>query len=311
MNKKIKTLLLFSGGLDSILAVKILQNADIKVTAIIFTSAFFQAENAKKQIKKLKIDFIIKDISLKHFQIVKNPPSGYGKNLNPCFDCRALMLKTAYQIAQEKKFDFISTGEVLSQRPFSQNKNAFLRLEKITKLQGKIFRPLSAQLLKLPEIEVLQKINPQKWGDLNGRSRKKQLLLAQKFGLKDFPSPAGGCILTDPSFSKRGKELLKKFPHSSYHDFNLIRWGRFFAFEKAIMLIGRNKEDNLKLMQNTASNDITIEINNIPGPLTVIRFFKKYAHKEKNEIIKIAQEKMKKYAHKAIDKEIKFTIETI
>jgi len=145
--KKSKALLLFSGGLDSILAAKILERQGIEVSALTFVSFFFDARQAKKSAKENGIKLIIRDISTPHLKIVRNPQFGRGTGMNPCIDCHLLMLKIAKKILREKKFKILATGEVLGQRPMSQNIRALQLIEKRANLEGKVLRPLSAVAL--------------------------------------------------------------------------------------------------------------------------------------------------------------------
>ena len=189
---KIKALVLFSGGLDSILAVKMLQAQKIAVTAVCFESNFYDAKKAEEEAKKLDIDLKVVDIQKEMLALVKNPFSGYGKNLNPCIDCHSLMIKKAGAIAKSDGFDFVATGEVLGQRPFSQNKQA---LEKVKDLSGvEVLRPLSAKLLNETEIEKNKILIRGLLGRIQGRTREGQIELARKYKLKDYPLPAGGCL---------------------------------------------------------------------------------------------------------------------
>jgi tRNA U34 2-thiouridine synthase MnmA/TrmU len=224
MKKNSKALVLLSGGLDSILAAKILKNQGIKITALSFRSYFFNEKNAKKAAKNLKIPIKIIDFSRENLGIVKNPKHGYGRAMNPCIDCHILMLKKAKEILEKEKFhpapepsarygaSFVVTGEVLGQRPMSQNKNSLNLIEKESGLRGYLLRPLSAKLLEptIPEKEGL--IKREKLFDITGRSRKRQMALAKKWKIKWYPTPTGGCLLTDLGFGKRLKELLKIYP---------------------------------------------------------------------------------------------------
>jgi len=279
-----KALVVFSGGLDSILAVRILQNAGIKVSALTFVSAFFDEKKAIQSAKNLGIEIFIENFTEKHLEIVKNPPHGYGKNLNPCIDCHALMFRIAGEISKKKNFDFIATGEVLGQRPFSQNKNALRQIEKIAGLE--ILRPLSAKLLPETEIEKMGKVDRSKLYDFSGRSRKPQLKLAKEFGINKFETPAGGCILTDPSYSIRGKTMLKIHQEANENDFKILRYGRFFPLDNAVLIIGRNHTENEELKNLAQKGDILITITNYPSPIALLRSFN-----ENKDYINFAKEK--------------------
>ena len=201
--KKAKVLILFSGGLDSILATKLLLEQGIIVQGLTLKSAFFDAKQAKKAAEKVGIQLKVIDFSDEHLRMVKNPKFGYGKNMNPCIDCHLLMLKTAQKIMTKENFDFVATGEVLGERPMSQRKQILGLLEKEAGLVGRLLRPLSAKLLLPTEAEKKGLVDRRKLLDIQGRSRKRQLALAKKWGIDWYSTPAGGCLLTDPEFSKK------------------------------------------------------------------------------------------------------------
>ncbi len=300
INKNKKALVLFSGGLDSILAVKILQAQNIKITGITFKSYFFNSNQAEKTAKNLRVKLKIVDISKEHLKIVKSPKYGYGKAMNPCIDCRILMLKKAKEYMKKEKFDFVATGEVLGQRPMTQNKKTLELIEKKSGLTGYLLRPLSAKLLKptIPEKKGL--INRKELLDISGRSRKRQIVLAKKWKIKEYPSPAGGCLLTDLEFGKRLKKLLKIYPQCQGNDIELLKTGRHFWDGKAKIIVGRDDKENKKIKKLARSKDILIEMKNYPGPLTLVRYY------AKTKIPKTTLEKAKKltqhYSTKARNK---------
>jgi len=292
-NKKVRALLLFSGGLDSLLAAKVLKEQGIEVTALTFVSYFFNAQQAKKSAKENGLNLILKDFSKKHFQIVKNPHFGYGAGINPCLDCHLLMLKEAKKIAEKEKFDILATGEVLGQRPLSQNTRALRIIEQEAGLVGKILRPLSAKVLPETEMEKKGLVNREKLLGFQGRSRKSQLALAQKYGLKNYPTPAGGCILTDKEYAKKLRELLKNVKKPKPSDLELLRIGRHFWAEKTHFILGRNHEENLKLKKLAESGDILMEPKDIPGPTALIR------GKKDRKVPEEAKKLLLKYTKKA------------
>lgn len=270
MKKPIKALVLLSGGLDSILAAKILLEKKIKVTGLVFESFFFGSAGAKKAAQQLKIPLKIVDLSKEHLQVVKNPSHGYGKAANPCLDCHLLMLKKAKELAEKEDFDFVATGEVLGERPFSQNKKALLEIQQKSGLKDKLLRPLSAKLLSPTLAEKKGWLDRHKLLAIQGRSRKIQLSLAKKYKLK-FPSPAGGCILTEKEFAKKLFQLLEKLPHADGNDIKLLFLGRHFWSNKTKIILGRNKEENEKLEKLKQKKDILIEPKNFSGPTALLR----------------------------------------
>jgi tRNA-uridine 2-sulfurtransferase len=281
MRKK-KALVLLSGGLDSQIAVKILEEQNIKVEGICFISSFFGSEKAELAAKNLKIKLHIIDIGDEMLGLVKKPLSGYGKNMNPCIDCHAMMIRLAKKfgdnIYSSDKDIIIATGEVLGQRPFSQNKTSLKRVEKLSETE--VLRPLSAKLLPETEYEKKGLVNRSKFLGINGRKREEQFKLARKYKIKDYPSPSGGCLLTDPGFSARLSSLLKEYPKCDEKDVEILKYGRMFKFKvgcsdkkkKGFAFIGRHEKDNKALIGLSRRKDAIIELEDkMPGPITLIR----------------------------------------
>jgi len=253
-----KALLLYSKGLDSILAKRILEEQNIKVDVINFGTCFFNGEV---------------DITEDHLKIVKNPKYGRGVGMNPCRDCHLLMLKKAGEVMKEKGYDFITTGEVVSQRPFSQSKDQLLFLEKQVNLEGLILRPLSAKLLPetIPEKKGL--VDRNKLYDISGKSRKRQLELAKEFGITDIPMPAGGCILTDKEYSKKLKQLLEINPGFDGNDAKVLTKGRIFFEDKTLFIVTRDEKEGMEIKEFFKKEDVFLEPQNFPGPSVLIRSF--------------------------------------
>lgn len=267
----VRALVLFSGGLDSILAVKILEILGIDVSVLTFVSYFFDGAQGEKSARENKITLRVEDMALEHFCMIKKPEFGYGVGMNPCIDCHLLMLKTAKKIMQKEKYDFLATGEVLGQRPMSQNAAALRLIEKKAGLVGKILRPLSAGVLPETEMEKAGLVERQKLFGISGRSRKKQMQLAAELGIKYYPTPAGGCILTDKEYSKKLRELLKNIKNVKKSDIALLRTGRHFWLGKTRIILGRNHEENLQLKKIAEKGDMLAEPKNIPGPTALVR----------------------------------------
>ncbi|MBU0648733.1 tRNA 4-thiouridine(8) synthase ThiI [Patescibacteria group bacterium] len=289
-----RALLLFSGGLDSLLSYKILQSQGVDVTAIFFKTYFFSQERAEEIAKANNMKLRVKDIGKDHLQIVKKPKFGFGKRRNPCIDCHMLMIKKAKQIMEKEKFDFIATGEVLGQRPMSQNDGALKKIEREVGLENKIVRPLSAKNLPLTEAEEKGLVDREKLYGVRGRGRGAQLVLVSKFGISKYQSPAGGCVLTDPAFSKRLADLAEYWPDYTNDDVAVLRTGRIFWHGKNMIVIGRDKEECEKLGSLALPTDFVVNLVDVPGPTTIIR------GKEVNEeTIDYAISLTIKYAHKA------------
>ncbi|MDD2646678.1 MAG: tRNA 4-thiouridine(8) synthase ThiI [Patescibacteria group bacterium] len=305
-----KALCLFSGGLDSILAVKLLQEQAIKVTGLTFVSCFFNATIPEKMAAKISLPLRVVDISSEHLTIVKDPRYGYGKNMNPCLDCHLMMLKKAGEMMRREGFDFVATGEVLGERPFSQNESALKLLEKKSSLEGYLLRPLSAKLLASTIAENRSIVGRDKLMDISGRSRQKQMALAQQYNLEDYPTPAGGCLLTDPAFGQRLKEMFNKWPQADIEDMELLKVGRNFWHEDVLCVVGRNHKENQQLKKISRTKDILVEPDNVAGPTVLIRFKKTLDRAVKNELIKLAEGLIKKYMNqKYQDKNIEFLVE--
>ena len=270
---KYKCLVLFSGGLDSMLAVKILQENGINVVPLCFESFFFSLMQAKKSAQQIGLKLRIEDISNIHLKLIKNPKYGRGKGFNPCIDCRLLMIKTAGKIMKKEGFDFIATGEVLGQRPMSQNANALKIIDKWSGLDGLIVRPLSAKLLP-PTILGSGKYS------ISGKSREMQLKLAKKFKIKNYPSPAGGCILTDINYGKNIKRLMDIYPSFGENDILILRAGRIFWEKDLLIVVARNEKECKELQALKKKQDVFLEPDNFPGPTVIVRRYKKSPREE-------------------------------
>jgi tRNA U34 2-thiouridine synthase MnmA/TrmU len=294
-----KALLLFSGGLDSILASKVLLDQGIKVTPVYFKSYFFGPEIAKKSAKEIGLKLKVIDISKEHLKIVRKPKFGYGKSMNPCLDCHLLMLKKAKEIMKKEKYDFVATGEVLGERPMSQNIQALKILEEKSSLKGYLLRPLSAKLLEptIPEKKGL--VDRERLLKIQGRSRKEQIELAKKYKINNYPQPAGGCLLADLEFGKKLKELFNIAKKIDKKDIELLKLGRHFFEKNHKIVVGRNEKENKEIKKLVKKGDILIEMKNYPGPLTLIR---NYQGKIKEEIIEKAKNLTQYYSVKSRDK---------
>ncbi|HDP70412.1 MAG TPA: DUF814 domain-containing protein [Actinobacteria bacterium] len=266
-----KAVALFSGGLDSILAVKLIQEQEIEVEGITFATPFFGPRDAKKMAEEMEFSLTVRDITKEHLEIVKSPKHGYGKNMNPCLDCHILMAKKAGEFMKEAGASFIISGEVLGERPMSQNKIALRVVDKESGYDGYILRPLSAKLLNPTVPEEKRWVDRKKLLSIQGRSRKLQLELAKEYGLKDFPTPAGGCLLTDSSFSKRLKALFEINREPDANDLEVLKYGRHFPIDDAIIIVSRNQEENESLIGLVKESDMFFQVNGHPGPRTILR----------------------------------------
>ncbi len=254
MVKKIRALALFSGGLDSALAVKVVQDHEIEVIALNFVSHFFGGRNEKAEnmAKQLGIELRYVDFKVRHMKVLQNPVYGRGKNMNPCIDCHSLMFKVAGELLEKLDAKFLISGEVLGQRPMSQNSQALEKVKKLSEVGDLVLRPLSAKLLPPSRAEIEGWVDREKLLDIQGRARHRQIELMDYYNLVDYPSPSGGCLLTDPAYSNRLRILEKDgllIEENSYL-FSLLKETRFFRMSVGrYLLVGRNQDSNLKILK--------------------------------------------------------------
>ena len=202
-----KGLSLMSGGLDSQLAVRVLQAAGAEVEAVCFSTPFFDITGAKTAAAALGVKLHVVDFLDDEVELLETHPHGFGGAMNPCIDCHAKMIERAGELMRELGYDFVATGEVQGQRPMSQNRQSMGIVEKCSTMKGRLVRPLSAKLLEptIPELEG--RLDREKFYDISGRGRERQIALAAEFGIVDYPSPAGGCKLTEDGFCRKLKDL--------------------------------------------------------------------------------------------------------
>ncbi|MDI6776482.1 MAG: tRNA 4-thiouridine(8) synthase ThiI [Syntrophales bacterium] len=268
---KIKAIALLSGGLDSILAAKLILEQGIEVEGVTFETPFFGARKARTAAQNIGLPLFIIDITEEYLEMLKAPRYGYGKNMNPCIDCHILMLKIAGKRMKETGADFVFTGEVLGQRPMSQGRQSLDVVAKKSGYQGYILRPLSAKLLPETKPEMEGKVDRQKLLDLQGRSRKRQMEMARRYGITDYSTPAGGCLLTDPMFSKRLKDLFEYHRDFRIRDMELLKFGRHFRINNTTrVVVGRNSSDNKAIQRLYEEGDIMIHMTHFPGPTVLV-----------------------------------------
>ena len=261
---------LLSGGLDSMLAARLIKDQKIDVLGVAFVPPFFGPEKARKAAELLQLPLQVLDITQPHWAMLRRPRYGYGKGLNPCIDCHALMLHEAGKLLESIGAAFLFTGEVLGQRPFSQTRPSLRAVEKASGCLDLILRPLSALLLPetRPEREGL--VDRSRLLDISGRSRKRQMALAENYGLNDYPAPAGGCLLTDPIFSRRLKELLAHSPEPEMREIELLKTGRHFRLHPGLkIIIGRNKKENEAIERLAETQDLVARCLGFPGPVVL------------------------------------------
>ena len=253
------------------LAAELVRRQNIDVLGLTFTTPFFNAQKAQSAARLLNLPLAIEDITVEHLKMLKSPRYGYGKNMNPCIDCHTLMLKIAGKKMEETGFDFIITGEVLGQRPMSQNKQSLHIVAKNSGYPDYILRPLSAQLLDPIKAEREKIIDRSQLLSIQGRGRKHQINLAADFGIVDYAPPAGGCLLTDPMFTRRLRDLFSHQEDHGIHDIDLLKFGRHFrADDQGKIIVGRNNFDNEKIRKFSTDDDLVLFMADFPGPHVVI-----------------------------------------
>ena len=271
----IKALGLLSGGLDSMLAAKLMKDQGIEVIALNFITPFIIQEKGKNYAKifakKLKIPLKVVKLENEYIRLIRKPKYGYGKFLNPCIDCRIFMLKKAKKYAKKINASFIFTGEVLNERPMSQTRKALEIIEREAGLKGKILRPLSAKLLPPTEAEKKGIVRRERLLDISGKGRKKQIELAKKFKIKEFSSPAGGCLLTYKEFSAKLKDLFEHKKRITMKDIELLKVGRHFRFGKNKIIVGRNEKENKQLLELKSKTNYFFEVPDCGSPITLLQ----------------------------------------
>lgn len=279
MEEKKKIVALLSGGLDSRLAVKMMQGKGFDVTAVAIKTPFCDFDcgrgcgfEIRETADMLGVDLKTVYLGDEYIEMLKNPKHGYGSGMNPCIDCRAMMFKAGKKVMEDIDAEFIISGEVLGQRPMSQHGPALRTIEKESGLEGKIVRPLSGALLPPTQPETEGLIKREDLGMIRGRSRKEQLKLAHEFGFEDPPNAGGGCLLTDPRFAVRAKDLFKHTETPTTNDIDLLKIGRHFRFDsKTKLIVGRNKDENEMLESLVLPGDVLFETKEHVGPLSLLR----------------------------------------
>lgn len=253
------------------LASEIVRGMGIEVQAVFFETPFFTAARAKESAEIINLPIKIIDITKNHLKIVKKPKHGYGENMNPCIDCHALMFRTAGEMLERENASFIMTGEVLGQRPMSQTRQALSIIDRESGMKGLILRPLSAKRLPPSIPEEKQWIDRDRLMDFSGRSRKPQMELAKNLNITRYPSPGGGCLLTDKIFSRRLRDLLSSGSDLERRDIDLLKFGRHFRIgPETKVVVGRNRTENHSIHLLSERDDLLLHAVSVPGPTVLV-----------------------------------------
>lgn len=253
------------------LAGAVLRAQGIEVTFICFVTPFYGAAKAREAAAQLGLPLKEVDLSEKFEPLLYAPPHGFGKGHNPCIDCHALMIREAGALMAAEGFDFVFTGEVLGQRPMSQNRGSLNTVANASGLADLLLRPLSAQLLKTTRPELEGWVDRERLLNLSGRGRTRQIALAAEYGITRYPAPAGGCLLTDPRYAVRLKELLRHQERPGRRDLELLKWGRHFRLPGgAKAAVGRTQRDNEAILGLQLPEDHCLKVEDYPGPIVLV-----------------------------------------
>lgn len=262
---------MLSGGLDSSLAVCVLKRQGVAVEAVTFDSPFFAVGKARAAAEQLGVHLHVVPFSRDILDLLNHAPHGYGKCMNPCVDCHAAMLRRAGELMTELGYDFLGTGEVLNQRPMSQNRRSLEVVAQESGYGDLVVRPLSAQLLPETRPEREGWVDRERLLDIQGRGRRRQMALAEEYGIRDYPTPAGGCRLTEPNYCRRLQDLKGHEGLVSERSLTLLRYGRHFRLDdRTKLIVGRNEADNAYLEGTAELYDIILRTDGVRGPTAVL-----------------------------------------
>ena len=282
MNKRV-ALGLFSGGLDSILACRVVADQGVRVIALKFVTPFFdhelldrREEYARSMLEKYGLEVELVDVSEGYLRLLENPVHGFGKHFNPCIDCKILMLRRARELMPMYNASFLVTGEVLGQRPMSQRRDTLRVIERDSGCSGLLLRPLSAKLMAPTPAETEGLVDRERLYGFSGRGRRQQKLLAAEMGITEYPTPAGGCMLTDPNLAARIKHFyngLFSFGEArAVGDVRLLSVGRQFKIGDDLwFILGRDERENIRLEKMRGPDDWLLRMTVRPGPLGLLR----------------------------------------
>ncbi len=305
-----RAIAMFSGGLDSCLAVHLIKAQGVEVIALNFRTPFnvprkseADKDTPTRMAERLGVELERRRLEDDYIEMLRSPRYGYGRGLNPCIDCRIFLIKKAAEIMKERDAGFILTGEVVGQRPMSQRKGTIALIDAKSGYSGLILRPLSAKLLPPTMPEENGWVDREKLLDISGRTRTLQMELAEKFGITGYPSPAGGCLLTEPEYSRKLRDLFSHQDEITGRDVELLRSGRHFRLSDSVkIVVGKNDPDNRRIIELAGDDDILLLSDNVPGPATLI------AGKAGPEDIKLSAEITARYINKKPEGHIRFKV---
>ena len=277
--KKKKVVALLSGGLDSQLAIKMMQEQGFDVSAVAIKTPFCDFDcgrgcgfEIRERADDLNVNLKTVYLGDEYIEMLKHPKHGIGAGFNPCIDCRSMMFDAAKKHMEDIGAEFIISGEVLGQRPMSQHAPALRTIEKESDLVGKIVRPLSAALLPETDPEKNGLIKRENLGMIRGRTRRNQLDMAKKYGIENPPNAGGGCLLTEPQFGIKAKDLFSHTKNPTINDIDLLKIGRHFRLdEETKFIVGRNKDENEMIKAIALPGDILLEAKDFVGPVSILR----------------------------------------
>ncbi len=268
---------LISGGLDSILAARVMMDQGFGIIGLYGTSAFSKSYGAERTThaarltEALGIELRVMDMGQEYIDLIRSPRHGYGRNSNPCIDCKIYMLRKAKSVMEEVNSPFVITGEVLGQRPMSQRRDTLHIIERDSGMKGMIMRPLSAKLLPRTKAEQDGIIDREKLLGINGRSRSIQLQLAERYGIKGFSTPAGGCLLTDKNFSEKLRDLFQDKGSVTPDDIRLLTVGRHFRLDTGVkVVVGRDSRENELILSLSQNGFSLFTPSGFPGPVALL-----------------------------------------
>lgn len=277
--QKKKIVALLSGGLDSQLAVRMMQEQGFEVSAVAIKTPFCDFDcgrgcgfEIRERADDLGVSLKTVYLGDEYIRMLKNPKYGRGAGFNPCVDCRSMMFDAAKKHMEEIGAEFVISGEVLGQRPMSQHGRALRTIERESDLEGRILRPLSGGLLPPTDAEKSGLIRREDLGMIRGRTRRAQLEMAGQYGIEDPPNAGGGCLLTDPSFGLRAKDLFEHTETPTTNDIDLLKVGRQFRLDElSKLVVGRNHDENMVICSLALPGDILLEARDHVGPTSIIR----------------------------------------